>query len=275
MGKRSLPVILALVAAVTLGCAGGAPLMTPAHTLSRGTTRFAGGMSANFAVGEASNALANARAAPLPAAADKPSPQYVKGAMVAAAIAPGVAPFAMARVGLGYDAEAGLAYTGRTARIDARYAFQGRKFALSAGIGGNAILGHREGTTSPQLDHLVLDGMSGWGLDVPLVFGWRSDADVVWWWLGVRGGYESLRGSVIYETPGAATGDPGLALNGDVDGRRVWGSALMGAAVGFRHVHAGIEVQGTYHDARGKLWGTDVSVQGFSLVPAAALLGTF
>lgn len=250
-------------------------MLHPAHTLRQGQSRFGAGTSGNFALAGAADALTVARGTQPQLAVDRPPPEYIRGALVAAAIAPGMAPFVSGRVGVGYDTEAGLSYTGRTARIDGRYALQMGSLALSLGVGGSAILGHREGTTSPQLDRLGLDGLSGWGADVPLLFGWRATGDVFWWWLGARAGYESLRGSVTYETPGIATGDTGTAIPGDVSGRRMWGAALTGIAVGFRHVHAGIEVQGAYHDARGTMWGTEVSVQGLSLTPAAALMGSF
>jgi hypothetical protein len=257
------------------GCAGGTPLLHPAQPLRAGQSRFGAGTSGTFAVGATADALATARATNIPAAVDRPPPDYVRGALVAAAVAPGMAPFVSGRVGAGRDTEAGLSYTGRTARLDARYAPINGPAALSVGLGASAILGHRGGSTSSQLDHLVLDGLSGWGADIPVIFGLTSDADVLWWWVGARAGYESLRGSVAYEVPAPATGGAATSISGDVEGRRMWASALTGIAIGFRHVHAGIELQGTYHDARGKLWGTDVTANGLSVTPAAALLGSF
>ncbi len=269
-------VLLATAACACLSaCAGGSPLLHPAHTLRPGQTRFSAGIAGQFALGEASSALSDARGTRSPAAIDKPANDYVRGALVAAAIAPGLSPFASGRTGTWEGGEAGLSYTGRTARIDARHALDFGSLALSAGIGASAILGHRTGGTSDQLDHLQLDGLSGWGADVPIVFGWRSKADVVWLWLGARGGYEQLRGSIGYVLPSSAPGDAEATLSGDVDGHRVHASALTGLAIGFRHVHAAIELQGGWHDARGTLWGVDTKVQGFTLTPAAALIGSF
>jgi len=272
-----LPFVLvsASCASVLSGCAGGSPLLHPAHTLRPGQTRFGAGVAAQFALGDASSALSEARGSTAPAALDKPSDAYVRGALVAAAVAPGISPYASGRTGIWEGGEAGLSYTGRTARADARHALDFGRLALSFGMGASALLGHRTGGTSDQLDRLQLDGVSGWGADLPIVFGWRSKADVVWWWAGARGGYESIRGSVGYVLPTTTPGQESSTLSGDVDARRLHASALTGIAIGFRHVHAAIELQGGYHDARGKMWGVDTSIQGFSLTPSAALLGSF
>ena len=244
--------------------------MHPAHVLSQGRTRFAAGAAANFAAGGASDAINKADADRITANTGNPTPTYTAGALAVAAFAPGVAPFVAGRVGLGYNAEGGFSYTGHAMRLDARYAIEGESIALSVGVGGSALLSRRGTLTNQQLGGLALEGVSGWGADLPVVFGWRSEDDIVWWWIGARGGYESLRGTITLVVPA----NP-YPLNGDVDAHRVMVAGLTGLAVGFRHFHAGVEVQGGYHDAQGALWGIDAEVKGFTLSPSAALLGTF
>ena len=254
----------------SLGCAGGTPLMHPAHTLGEGQVRFAGGTSANFVVGDPADAINEAEAEPVGGFTDRPSETYTRGALAVAAMSPGLSPLLAGRVGLGYDAEGGLTYSGRTVRVDGRYALQGEKTALSAGVGGSAILSRRSRGPDAQIGGLNLDAATGWGVDVPIVFGWQSSSQIVWWWSGVRGGYEKLRGKVGYEAP-----EPALPIDGDIDGQRVFVTGLMGLAVGFRHLHAAIEVQAGYQHAEGTLWDTDVEVSGMSVSPAAALMGRF
>ena len=251
-------------------CAGGSPLMHPAQTLSDGHVRFAAGSSANFALGGTSDAIEAAKAEPLGATLDKPSETYTRGALAVAAVSPGMAPFVAGRVGLGYDAEGGLGYTGRTVRIDARYALAGESVALSAGAGGSAILSRRGSSPDAQLGGLNLDATTGWGVDIPILFGWQSSGDIVWWWIGAHGGYEKLRGQVALNRPA-----PSAALDGDIDAKRMYALGLTGLAVGFRHLHAAIEVQGGYQRAEGTLWDTDVKVEGATVSPAAALIGKF
>ncbi|MFW5740183.1 MAG: hypothetical protein ACOC1F_07440 [Myxococcota bacterium] len=259
-----------ILSAFATGCAGGAPLMHPAHTLPEGHVRFAGGASANFVVGDAADAIDEAEAAPVGGFTDRPSESYARGALAAAAMSPGVSPLVAARVGLGYDAEGGLSYAGRSVRIDGRYALQNESVALSAGVGGSALLSRRGPSPDAQVAGLNLEATTGWGVDVPIVFGWQSEGDIVWWWTGARGGYEELRGQVGYEGP-----EPAVPIDGDIDGRRVYVLGLMGLAVGFRHLHAAVEVHGGYQQAEGTLWDNDVDVSGASVSPAAALIGKF
>ena len=106
------------------GCAGGMPLLHPARTLAAGEVRAAGGLSGQIAVGSIANDLRSARAlaatnADLPGLPGS-NPAFAKGALVAAAVAPGLAPFVAGRVGIGGQAEGGITYTGRAARIDLR-----------------------------------------------------------------------------------------------------------------------------------------------------------
>jgi len=66
-----------------------------------------------------------------------------------------------------------------------------------------------------------------------------------------------------------------VPVAGDVDARRLFAGGLAGFAVGFRHLHAAFELQGTYQNAKGSLWNVNTTVEGLCLTPSAALLGSF
>ena len=106
------------------------------------------------------------RAAPSPTPGSAPADTgaYAQGAAAIAGIKPGVAPWLGARVGLAPQAEAGITYTGRGARVDGRYAIVSRdRWALSVGVGGSFVLPRVSGDASDQLQGLRLDGERGWG----------------------------------------------------------------------------------------------------------------
>ncbi len=118
-------------------CGGGAALMHPAHTLSAGRVTFGAGVSNNFALGDADAAIQSARVA---AGADTvvlPDEEeaYLRGTIADTLLAPGLAPWVGARAGVGYDSDAGVTYTGRAVRVDARHSFQDERVALSIGGG--------------------------------------------------------------------------------------------------------------------------------------------
>src|SRR5690348_2139515 len=140
-----------------VGCGGGGPLLHPARTLPTGDVRVAGGVSANVATGSLGNDLKLARdiAARDPQAPGAPgtNPEYAKGALVAAAVAPGLAPFVGARVGVGNNFEGGLAYTGRGIRVDMRRGFDDGNVTYSVGLGlSAALLGRQQGSDLPNVD---------------------------------------------------------------------------------------------------------------------------
>src|SRR5437773_780085 len=97
------------------GCGAGSPLLHPAQVLAAGDVRAAVGLSGQGIAAGVSQSLANAEAISV-AKGDATNPEYTKGAMALAALAPGIAPYAGARVGLGKQWEGGVAYTGRAAR---------------------------------------------------------------------------------------------------------------------------------------------------------------
>jgi hypothetical protein len=175
------------------------------------------------------------------------------------------------RVGVGWDVEGGIAYTGRAVRADVRRSFDfGRHWSLSAGAGGSAALyGHQEGDPLPDVD---VAAVHGWGADVPVLIGYASDGNLYMAWLGVRGGWEHVDIGNVSSEPGSPPlgGAPlGLAAT------RFWGGGLLGLAVGFRHVHVAVELDASYASVTGDFARTHASVRGVTLAPAAALWWTF
>jgi len=196
---------------------------------------------------------------------------YARGALVSAALATGVAPFVGARVGLGGDYEAGLAYTGRGARVDARRSVplartDGGHVYGSAGLGGSAVFyGRAQGGSLPAVD---LGALRGWGADVPLLVGWESDAGLYRVWGGARGAWEHAVLSPLASEPKIGTlQPPTIRLEGD----RYAIGGVLGLAVGFRRVHVAMEVEVGYQAVVGTYNGTRASAAGLALTPASAL----
>lgn len=266
-----------LAALLSVGCGGGAPLLHPARTLAAGDLRAMGGVSANVAVGSLAEDLRTARemAGRDPSGATTPgapgsNPEYAKGAMVAAAVAPGLAPFVGARIGVGSSFEGGLAYTGRSVRADMRRSFDEKNWSLSLGLGGTAALyGRQQGQELPNVE---LSSLKGYGLDLPVLVGWQSNGGLYMVWFGARAGFEN-------DTIERLTSEPKTpSLLGQpirLEATRWYGGPLIGAATGFRHVHVALEIAATYNAASGTYNDTHVTVNGFALVPATALWWTF
>ena len=270
--------VLAASVAGLAGCGGGAALLHGAHVLPEGTVSMGAGASGTFVVGDASKAIADARATTAPGIASVPGNDatYTRGALAVAALGPGVAPWVGSRIGLLGDNEAGITYSGRTARIDARHAFQSESFALSTGAGASAVLSHRGSGSSGDLGGLDLDGTSGWGIDVPLLAGWRSQSGIVSLWAGPRGGYEKLGGTLGLVLPSGAGAPAGSATTtGDVSVERIYYGGVVGLSVGFRHVHGALELDAYGQRVAGTLAGIDAKATGLCLSPAAALIATF
>src|ERR1019366_665062 len=190
-GFSTFPVLA--LAAACAGCGGALPLLHPARTLAIGDVRALAGFSSNSAVGNFAWAFRNA---PNEAAASQSAPNpgntaYAEGALVAASVGPGLAPVAGARVGIGSQAEGGLAYTGRSVRADVRRSFDvSSTWALSVGAGGSAALyGRAQIDALPDVD---LGRLHGWGADVPVLVGYESDGDLYMFWTGVRAGWDHV-----------------------------------------------------------------------------------
>ena len=106
------------------------------------------------------------------------------------------------------------------------------------------------------------------GADVPILFGWRSDAGIVTIWAGPRGGFERLTGN-------ATLGPNEVALASSLDLRHWYAGGVAGLRLGFRHLHGAIELNTYYQSADGSVGGLDVHVSGITLAPSAALVATF
>lgn len=262
-----------LLAAMSAGCGGGLPLLHPARTLPVGAVRAAGGFGANVAVGALAADVRQAEqdpsvASPPPASGDT---TYAKGALVLASVGPGLQPYGGARVGVGEQLEAGLAYTGRALRADVRRSFDlSTSWSLSVGAGGSAALyGHQEGSALPDVS---LDQLHGWGADVPLLVGYESPGGLFMLWMGARGGWEHITISDLTSEPKAVTfGSPPIALSAT----RLWAGGLAGLAVGFRHVHLALELDAAFARISGSYNDTSATVAGVSLAPASALWWQF
>jgi hypothetical protein len=273
--RRSGAALVAIAATVSIvGCAGGSPLLHPAHTLEAGVIRAAGGVSANVAVGSIAEDVRTARDqatrnVDVPGTPGS-NPQYAKGALVVAAVAPGLAPFISARVGVGGHAEGGIAYTGRGARIDLRRSFESGSVALSIGAGvTGAFYGRQQGSPLPNVE---LTALHGFGADVPILVGWRSDGGFYELWAGVRAGFERDQiESLTSEPKSVSIGTPPISL----DATRYYGGGLVGVGTGFRHVHVALELDVAYQSATGEYNGTHVAIGGVALSPATALWWTF
>jgi hypothetical protein len=173
-------------------------------------------------------------------------------------LAPQVAPWVSARVGVGFDSEAGITYTGRAVRLDARRAFDLEdSTAVSIGIGGSAVL---RGEERPGPDGVVV-APAGFGFDVPILFGWRSTAGVVSLWVGGRGGFEKIGAD---STPASS-----------IDLRRWYGGGVVGLGLGFRHLHGAVELDAYYQSVSGSMGGDDVHFTGATVTPAAGLTLSF
>jgi len=263
-----------LASAILAGCAGGGPLLHPARALAAGDVRAAGGLSGNIVVGSAANDLQTARnqAAADPNQPGQPgtNPAYAKGALVAAAMAPGLAPYASGRVGIGGGGEGGITYTGRSARIDLRKSFDFGAVSYSVGAGVSVpFYGRHQGDALPNVD---LSSLRGYGADVPLLVGWESDGGIYKLWAGPRGGWEHVSlGNLTSEPKSVSSGVPDTVLTAD----RFFVGAVAGLAVGFRHVHVALELDASYTYVSGTYYDNKVNVSGFALTPASALWWTF
>lgn len=272
---RSAALAVAFGAALGLGgCGGAAPLLHPARTLAAGDIRAAGGVSANVAAGSLGEdlRLAKDNAARDPQAPGAPgtNPAYAKGALVAAAIAPGLAPFVGARVGIGNQYEGGLVYTGRAVRADMRRSFEDGKWALSLGLGLSAALyGRQQGSDLPNVD---LAALHGYGFDIPVLVGWESSGGIYKVYGGARGGFEHDVLELLRSEPKSSTigGEP-LHL----DANRYWGGAVFGVATGFNHIHVALELSAAYQVVTGSYNENNVTVRGVTLAPASALWWSF
>jgi len=260
--------------------------MHPAHTLPADTISFAAGTSGRLALGglhDSAEALDAAAALPGGATTPEQRASFVRGSLTRLAVAPAVAPFVAARAGLGNHNEAGLSYTGRSFRIDGRHAFEWPSLALSIGAGATGTLaqpGHQPkddindpGVSDAGLRTLSLTSVRGYGLDVPVLFGYRSSADVVRLWAGLRAGFELDSANVaVVVAPDSLVGTTASA-------KRYWGGGLVGFSVGLAPIEMRVEVNAAYESVHGNVTtrtgAASGDVAGVSLTPAMAISAKF
>jgi hypothetical protein len=238
--------------------------MHGAHALRSGATANGVGFSSTFTAGR-SREIAETARSQLPPSADG-NEVRLKDGLVRAAMAPTVAPWLSARIGMQGDNEVGLAFTGRAIRVDARHAFESGHLALSLGAAGSMTWRGLDPVGDSTTARIRI--RSGYGFDVPVLLGWRSDAGVISAWGGARGGLESLDTS-------AEIAEPSMALVSDLRLWRRYVGGVAGLSFGFRHVHAALELDVFYQWVSGDLGGSTVRVDGLTLTPAGALIFTF
>ncbi|HEY4104228.1 MAG TPA: hypothetical protein VGM44_10065 [Polyangiaceae bacterium] len=249
------------------GCGGGSPLLHPVHALPSGQTSFGAGMSDRLVLGTERSSLDFARDR-IDVAAPPADPRYARGVLVALAEGPALAPWASARVGIVGSNEAGLSFTGSAARADARHAFDFGSTAFSAGLGLSA---RGFGSSALELPGSDLDRVNGYGLDLPLLFGYRTDADLISVWAGLRGAYDHWSGKVALDS------------NGDFDlgASRFSAGPIVGLAVGVAPIYAAAELELDYAHVTGTMdrgapaAHDDAAISGWSLRPAGALIAKF
>jgi hypothetical protein len=256
------------------------PLLHPARPLPAGVTSMSAGAGSHWIGGQARREIdaAHARWEASRATEQSLTPS---AAVAAATWAPGLFPWVSMRMGLGARSEAGIAYTGQRARIDARHALELGKWSMSFGLGALMGLSHpndvsADGTSAfgshEALPGLDSSGMRSFGVDAPLIIGWNSSADVARVWMGLRPGYEHGYGSLRLTAQ-----NPPTTLDLRSDSLTI--TAIAGLAVGLRPLFVALELGFGDTRAHGSLVHTSTavasnsaSVSAYSFTPAAALI---
>ncbi|HEX5101194.1 MAG TPA: hypothetical protein VFV94_16900 [Polyangiaceae bacterium] len=289
---RTAPAPWLFLSALSLalsGCGGATPLLHPAHTLAPGKVMFSGGVSGTFIAGDAKQSLEEARAITSSGGveSDEDRKALTEGTLVSVLAAPGLAPWVGGRVGVAERTEAGIGYTGRWARLDVRHALEDRKFALSLGVAGLVMLSHPSADpaepsgTSSAVSGVDSNGAYGFGVSVPVIVGYRSDAELVQAWGGVVAGFEQAMGDVVLAKPWEVTPSDEVPdiLETKLDAHRFSGAVLVGLAVGIQPIWVAVEISGRYFSIDGTMRGGSTVAKGdftgVSIEPAGAILGRF
>jgi hypothetical protein len=256
----------ALGGCALVACGGGVPLLHPAHVLRAGQTSFGAGMSDRFVLGAERRALDDAEQRPPSAPLPANDPGYTRGVLVAVAEGPALAPWVSARVGIPGANEGGLSYTGQALRGDARHAFEWDNSALSLGLG---LTGRGFGGSALDLPAADLKHANGVGLDLPLLFGYHTDADLISIWAGLRGAYDHWSGKLTLD------GDAPFSLSAG----RLSAGPVLGLAVGLSPLWVAAELEVDYSHVTGTLDRAgshyDTQLDGWSARPAGALIAKF
>lgn len=271
------------------GCGGAAPLLHPAQTLPVDRINVGAGVSGNFGSSNVRRAVNRGRSAAGQALTDPTrATEYAEGVLTQALIAPGATPWVAARTGVAENTEVGLTYTGRGLRLDGRHAWPtGEQWTLSVGLGASALLLTPE-RTEGRADNAAADqsnpraeldaSAKGWGVDLPMLLGYRMLDGFGDIWLGPRLGFERLSGDVR-----VVDSEPGY-LELDVSGSRLWAGLLGGFSLGIPPVWIRFELAATFHRLSGELKSSDaarpldldaIEASGWTLAPSGAIVGNF
>jgi hypothetical protein len=276
--------VLHLAAALlpgVVGCGGAPALLQPAHPLPGGTVEYGAGVTTQVSLGAAEDQIARAEADPDPSRSAETERQWLRGAYQKSVVSPGVSPWVGARAGLGDGNEGSLVYTGRNLRLGARHAWRWDAYALSLGGGIASVLSRRpQDAAANDRDGLPSGDVSwsaaGFGLDVPLAFGWSSQSELVQAWAGLRGGFEALFGSLPFSGGGELAEAEAEALH-------FHGGGFVGLSIGISPVWLRVELNAAAHrvNAEASLPSSPSGdperdrFTGFTLAPAGALLLQF
>lgn len=188
--------------------------------------------------------------------------------MVASMVAPGLAPVIGARVGAGGGVEGGIMYLGRGARLDIRKAFSNKSFAVSIGAGLDIVA---LGRSSYPLPYVDMYSFAAFGFDVPVIVGWRSTAGLYQVWGGVRGGYDHA--SISQRSTAPTQASPQKVYELSADHGHV--GALLGIAIGLKHIHVALELDANYVFLTGTFNGIAAKTSGLVLTPGSAVSWDF
>lgn len=267
---------------VAAACGGGTPILQSPHALPQGRVEAGGGVSSQISLGTSRQQIDAAREIDGAGVNRELSSEYLRGAFQSAQVAPGVAPWVGASVGLGSGNDGGLTYTGRSLRLGFRHVFDWDRYGLSAGLGVSSIA-TRSGsaaisdTSSEGLTGGVDWSARGLGADLPVVFGWAARADVVALWVGARVGFESLYGELPF-----ASG--GLESEAEADLQRWYGGGLLGFSAGIEPIWVRVEFDASFSRGRGEAtlpWADSEQervserVSALALTPAGAIFVRF
>lgn len=266
------------------GCGAGMPGLHPAQPLGAGEVSASAGFSHHFLPGHTRNAIGAADrviSQETPPLSEDQSDTLARGVLAEAIATPALSPWLAARAGIGQGWEAGLGYTGRRVRVDLRRGFEHDTYAFSVGgaitgvVPDPGSVGDSPSSTLPdgsqRLGHADLGNVRGFGVDVPLLVGLRTEPSFSHAWLGVRAGYERATGDAALAF---ASGAP-VAVN--LEARTLSLGMLVGASLGVGPVSVAVELGAAFYDLRGSLdlggSRTEAGVSGLALTPAAAVTG--
>jgi hypothetical protein len=271
------------LSACLAACGGGSALLHPAHPLPAHRVSAGAGVSATFAF---EDHRAPAEPGVVPGAPADPGSEAaaLESAALESALSPGLSPWVGARVGLGAGNEAGVTYTGRAARMDGRHAFlfADDELALSVGAGASAVLLRaKDAPDAGQAGERLAprSGELSFGVDAPVVLGWRSAGSVVEAWVGARGGAEWLNAELSLAAPDGAAREAA-----HVDATRWFAGGLVGLALGFRPIALAVELdvayqsvsaEGGYPREGAAVARRSATLSGVTVSPAGAIIGKF